>query len=85
MSAVALGQSLYDAGELKAARETIDALIDANPPHSYWLARGFILYSDILRRQGKEFEAREYLKSLQSNYPGKEADIQNMINQRLNK
>ena len=40
-------------------------------------------YSDILRKQGKDFEANEYLKSLQSNYPGTEADIFQMIEQRL--
>lgn len=85
MSAVSLGQSLLDSGDLAGAQKTIDALIDANPPHSYWLARGFIVYSDILRAQGKDFEAREYLRSLRTNYPGKEPDIIQMINQRLSK
>lgn len=85
MSAVSLGQSQLDSGDKKAARATIDKFIDANPPHQYWLARGFILYSDILTAQGNTFEAKEYLRSLKSNYPGKDADIFDMINQRLNK
>lgn len=42
-----------------------------------------MLYSDILRKQGNEFEAKEYLKSLQSNYPGHEVDIFQMIDTRL--
>jgi len=85
MSAVYLAKSLFDSGDTASAKSTVDALIDANPPHSYWLARGFILYSDILNAQGNKFEAREYLKSLRNNYPGKDADIFDMINQRLNK
>ncbi len=83
MSAVALAESQLNRGMLKEAAATADALINANPPHAYWLARGFIVYSDILRKQGNTFEADEYLKSLRTNYPGKEADIREMINKRL--
>ncbi len=61
----------------------MNALIDANPPHNYWLARGFILLSDILRSQGSDFEADEYLRSLRQNYPGTESDIFRMIDERL--
>ncbi|MCM1520121.1 MAG: tetratricopeptide repeat protein [Lachnoclostridium sp.] len=82
-SAYYLGQSQYDRGLYKAAAETADKMISSNPPHRYWLARGFILYSDALRAQGNEFEADEYLKSLKANYPGSEADIFKMINSRL--
>ena len=60
-----------------------DALISSDTPQAYWLARGFILYSDVLRREGNKFEADEYLKSLRSNYPGTEADIFEMIDSRL--
>lgn len=83
MAAVALGQSQLDRGQTTSAKRTVDALINANPPHEYWLARGFILYSDILRKQGDTFEADQYLRSLKQNYPGKEADIFNMIDKRL--
>lgn len=85
MSAVSLAQAQLDNGDKKGARATLDKFIDANPPHQYWLARGFILYSDVLKAQGNHFEAQEYLKSLRSNYPGKDADIFDMINQRLSK
>ncbi len=64
-------------------RATADALINANPPHAYWLARGFIVLSDALRAQGNGFEADEYLRSLKSNYPGTEAEIFDMIDSRL--
>ncbi|MBD5186247.1 MAG: tetratricopeptide repeat protein [Bacteroidales bacterium] len=83
MSAVALAQSQLGHGELSKAAATADAFINANPPHQYWLARGFIVYSDILRKRGDSFEADEYLKSLRANYPGNEPDIRDMINERL--
>ena len=84
MGAVAYGQSLLNRGMTDAAANVVNNFIDADPPHQYWLARGFILYSDVLRRQGKNFEADEYLRSLRDHYPGKESDITNMINRRLN-
>ena len=83
-SAYYLSQHYYDNKQYKKAEKTVNAFIDANTPHQYWLARGFILLSDIYSAQGKDYEAREYLKSLRSNYPGTETDIQEMINQRLN-
>lgn len=82
-SAYYLALHYYDNAEMKKARKTVDALIDSNTPHQYWLARGFILLSDINRKEGNNFEADEYLKTLRDNYPGSEADIFQMIEQRL--
>lgn len=81
-SAYYLGQSQLDHGHIKQAKATADRLISSDTPHQYWLARGFILYSDILRKEGNTFEANEYLKSLKNNYPGTEADIFQMIDER---
>lgn len=84
-SAYYLGQSFLDRGLTSRAKTVADGLISSDTPHRYWLARGFILYSDILRKEGNTFEANEYLKSLRSNYPGSEADIFQMIDTRLAK
>ena len=82
-SAFYLAQHYYDGSQYKKARTTVERLIDSNTPHSYWLARGYILLSDICRKQGDDFEATEYLKSLKENYPGTESDIFMMIDERL--
>lgn len=82
-SAYYLGQLYYDEGKLKKARKAIERLVEANPPHHYWLARGFIVLSDINRKEGNSFEADEYLKTLKENYPGSESDIFEMIESRL--
>lgn len=84
-SAYYLAQYYYDAEDMAKARVEVEKLIAANTPHQYWLARGFILLSDINRNEGKDFEAEEYLKILKENYPGTEPDIFRMIEERLNK
>lgn len=84
-SAVYLIESLVADKRYDEAAKQANAFIDAGSPHNYWYARGFIAYSDALRGQGKEFEANEYLKALQTNYPGTEADIFQMIETRLSK
>ncbi len=71
------------AGSNSVAEQRISDLIDANPPHPYWVARSYILLSDILRAQQNAFEADEYLRALRENYPGTDADIFNMIDSRL--
>lgn len=84
-AAVALAEAYLAAGDTKNARAVADEFINANPPHSYWLARGFIVISDALRADGDTFEADEYLRSLRNNYPGDEQEIFEMIDSRLPK
>ncbi len=80
-----LAAAEFEAGNLAKAQTLVENLIDANPPHAYWLARAYVLLSDVLRAQGSDFEADEYLKVLRTNYPGTDADIFQMIDQRLSK
>lgn len=82
-SAFYLAQHYYNDGNITESRRVTEDLIEANPPHNYWLARAFILMSDINRAEGNTFEADEYLRSLRENYPGDEPDIFTMIDSRL--
>ncbi len=82
-SAFEIADHYFHNAMLDKAASQAEGIIDANPPQPYWLARTFILYSDILRAQGSDFEADEYLKVLRSNYPGTEPDIFLMIDKRL--
>ncbi len=81
-SAYLLSQILYDSGDADAAQKNIMSFIQEGTPHMYWLARSFILLSDIYKSQGKDIEARQYLLSLQQNYTEKD-DIAEMIAKRL--
>ncbi len=73
------GQKRYDDCE----KEIFD-YIEKSTPHSYWLARSFVLLSDLYTTQGRTMEAKQYLLSLQSNYEG-EDDIESLIEERLEK
>lgn len=84
-AAISMAEAQRDAGRTSEAIATVNSLIDANPPHAYWMARAFILLSDLLRAEGSDFEADEYLRALRLNYPGTDADIFQMIDQRLPK
>lgn len=78
-----LAQSLFDGKDLAGAERRVNTIIDEGTPHTYWLARAFILLSDIHAARGDKFQAREYLRSLRENYPGTETDIFQMIDSRL--
>lgn len=82
-AAVERATSMYNRGLTSDAHKATDDFINSNPPSQYWLARAFILLSDILRAEGNDFEAQEYLNSVRSNYPGDETDIMQMIDSRL--
>ena len=78
-----LAETYYEQGKLDSAESMLDKLAESGTPHQYWMARGFILLSDIYKKRGDKFQAREYLESLKENYPGTESDIFDMINTRL--
>ncbi len=80
-----LSRMQYEMGNLKGAEQTINALIDAGTPHTYWLGKSFLTLADVCYKQGNVAQARDYLQSLKSSYPGKEKDIFNGIETRLNK
>ena len=80
-----LSRMQYEMGNYKSAEQTVNALIDAGTNHHYWLGKSFITLADVYYKQGNVAQAREYLQSLKSSYPGKEKDIFNEIESRLNK
>ena len=75
---------LYNASDYAAAEKELVNFIDQSTPHTYWLARGFILLSDVYVAMDKQLDARQYLLSLQQNYRAND-DIQSMIESRLQK
>lgn len=79
-----LAQLYYENKDDKNAETVLMNFIENGTPHQYWLARGFILLADIYIRQGDDFQARQYLTSLQNNYKGDD-EIAAMIEDRLGK
>ena len=74
----------YEAGDYATAEKEILDFIEQSTPHAYWLARSFILLSDVYVATNKKLDARQYLLSLQQNYQADD-DIEGMIQERLEK
>lgn len=79
---VVAAQKLFNAGQYQQAEQQLNKAIDAGIGKPYWLARAFILLSDIYKAEGREVEAKQTLESLKANYK-EEDDIKGMIDQRL--
>ena len=75
---------LFGDGDNAAAEAEIMSFIADGTPHSYWMARAFLLLADIYAAEGKGDDARQYLLSLKQNYTADD-DIALMIEERLAK
>jgi TolA-binding protein len=64
-----VAEILFEKQKLKEAEKEIMDFIDKNSPHQFWLAKSFLLLSDIYLKNGDEFQAKHTLKSIEENYP----------------
>lgn len=79
---VELSQYAYDTKQYKSAEEILNRFVNSGTSHTYWLARAFVLLSDVFAQTDRTIEARQYLLSLKSNYTESE-EINKMIEERL--
>ncbi|MDO5571734.1 MAG: tetratricopeptide repeat protein [Bacteroidales bacterium] len=79
-----LAQTYFDEGNSDKAEKVVFEQIDSATPHQYWLARCFILLSDIYIAKNDSFQAKQYLQNLENNYKGDD-DIESMIKERYSK
>jgi len=77
-----LANYYFEIGSDKKAEDEINDFISKGTPYQYWLARSFVLLADIYIKQGDDFQAKQYLNSLQENYTTKDT-IQDLILERL--
>ena len=77
-----VAQMLFDEKSYDFCEDEINEFIEMSTPHTYWMARSFILLADLYTAQDKALEAKQYLLSLQNNYDGDD-DIAGMIEERL--
>lgn len=57
--------------------------IEKSTPHQYWLARAFILLSDVYKAKSDNFQAKLTLKSIVENYAEKTDGIIDTANEKL--
>ena len=79
-----VAQIYFNHGETDKAEKELLNYIEVSTPHAYWLARSFVLLSDVYVKMGRKLDARQYLLSLQQNYQADD-DIAEMIKVRLDK
>ena len=72
----------FRAGDLVSAENEIMDFASKNTPHQFWLARSLVLLSDINMKNGDDFQAKQYLLSLQNNYNSNE-EINTLVEERL--
>ena len=77
-----LAQLYYDIRQYDNAEKEVIDYISVSTPHSYWLARSFVLLADVYMKSDKYIEAKQYLVSLKQSYQAKD-DIASMIESRL--
>ena len=77
-----LANVYFEQNKLKEAEAEVLDFAKKNTPYQFWLARSFVLLADVYIKQNNDFQAKQYLISLQKNY--KVADeIQSLITERL--
>lgn len=72
----------YDGKAYADAEKQTFELINRYAPFDYWVARGFILLSDIYADMGNTFQAKQTLQSIIDNYPGE--DLRSEAMRKLN-
>lgn len=76
-------QLKFDLGDISSAKKGIENFIKESTPQQYWLAKAFILLSDIYSRQGDKATARQYLESLKHGYTDANKEIKDLIEKKL--
>lgn len=70
--------------EFKGATKTITELSNQFTDYDYWVAKGFILWSDIYVKMNDLFQAKATLQSVLEGYEG-DGDIKQIAQEKLNK
>lgn len=63
-----VAEILYKTGKPDEAEKVINEFTGQNTPHQYWMARMFLLLSDISIRKGDTLQAKATLQSLRDYY-----------------
>lgn len=77
-----IAQYYFENNEWNKSESEILDFINKGTPYKFWLAKSFLLLSDISLKKGDYFQAKQYLLSLRDNYHAND-EIQTLIQQRL--
>jgi TolA-binding protein len=77
----------YDKGDFEEVENKVYALSDAGTPHTYWLAKSFIVLGDSFVERGEYEQAEATFQSLVEGYEATrpDDDVQDNVQMRLKK
>jgi len=78
-----VAELLYRENQTEEAEKIVLEFIDQKSPHEYWMARMFILLSDISVRKGDILQAKVTLESLRDYYTIKDDGILDEVKSKL--
>lgn len=80
-----VAQILYNQGKMSECENEIMDFISKNTTHQYWLAKSFLLLSDVYQSKNDTFQAKHTLSSIVNNYATKDDGIINEAMLKLRK
>ena len=78
-----MAQILFNQKKYKQCEDEIMDFISKNTPHSYWLAKSFLLLSDVYFANNDVFQAKHTLKSIIDNYNNNGDGILDSANEKI--
>jgi len=78
-----IAEILYMKNLTEEAEKTVMEFIDQKSPHQYWMAKNFLLLSDISVKKGDLLQARATLESLRDYYTVKDDGILDEVRTKL--
>jgi len=67
-----LAQLEFENAEYDACEKSVFSLSEDYASYDYWVAKGFLLLSDVYLKKGNTFQAKQTLQSIIDNYEGKD-------------
>ncbi|MFA6128497.1 MAG: tetratricopeptide repeat protein [Bacteroidales bacterium] len=74
---------LFRKGQVDQAEKEILEFLDQNTTHQYWLAKAYILWSEIYLKRGDLFQAKATLQILKENYTKQDDGIMSAVDEKL--
>jgi TolA-binding protein len=78
-----VAEILFKKNQYDESEKIITEFIDQNSPHQYWMARMFLLLSDVSVKKGDKLQAKATLESLRDNYKTDNDGILDEVKARL--
>lgn len=83
-AAIAMAKFYLEVDEPEEAEKVLQEFVESDADNQYMLALAYIYLADSYLARNDKYSARLYLETVRDNYPGKEKEIFDMINSRLN-